>query len=125
MYGDINGMFCCCGCQLLQGTYPHRRDALRYAQENSIWLAGRSAAILHLRHHKLYGHKFPRRAERQLIKELKEEGEFMVHKFNPSEGTLFTATFAKKPSPWKGPQTKKQKNEYRRVKRMFKSLFTK
>jgi hypothetical protein len=78
LYGNVNGMFCCCGCFLLIGTYPHRRDALRFSQEDSVWLPTRSAAILHLRHHRLYGHKFPARAEKRLIQELKEEGEFMT-----------------------------------------------
>jgi hypothetical protein len=72
MYGDVNGQFCCCGCKML------RRTNMRFAQENSVWLPTRSAAILHLRHHRLLGHKFPRRAERRLMQELKEQGEFLL-----------------------------------------------
>jgi hypothetical protein len=67
LYGDCNGMFCCCGCKLL--------STVGNARENSVWLLDRSAAILHLRHHRLYGHKFPRRAERLLMVELRDEGE--------------------------------------------------
>lgn len=70
LYGDCNGMFCCCGCKLIQ-TVGNNRIV-------SIWLADRTAAILHLRHHRLAGHKFPRRAERRLMLELKKEGERFI-----------------------------------------------
>jgi len=83
LYGDVNGMFCCCGCQLLCGSYPHRRDKLKYRQEDSVWLPDRSAAILHLRHHRLYGHAFPKYAEKRLIEELKESGEKLTGKKIP------------------------------------------
>jgi hypothetical protein len=39
-------------------------------------LTTRSAAILHLRHHKLYGHKVPGYAEKILLTELKTIGEY-------------------------------------------------
>ena len=123
LYGDVNGMFCCCGCQLLVGTFPHRRDRLRYAQTNSVWLSTRSEAILHLRHHKLHGHKFPRRVERTLLRELKEEGEYMIDTSKATQGNLFTATVADKSSPWKGPMTKEKRNEIRRLKRYFEKTF--
>jgi hypothetical protein len=67
----------CMGCTLLQGdrysggpNYP-----MKYAQENTVELTTRSAAILHLRHHKLMGHNFPCYAMKRLMAELRTEGE--------------------------------------------------
>jgi hypothetical protein len=70
---DVKGKFCCCGCALIQGLGG--RGGLRIAQESSVWMDTRSAAILHLRHHRLAGHKFPASAEQRLMRELRYYGE--------------------------------------------------
>lgn len=135
MYGDVNGMFCCCGCPLLQGTKgKNHKDKLRYAEENSVWLSSRSAAILHLRHHRLVGHKFPRRAERLLLQELKEEGEYMVGQCKKSSDInddfafdsdhLFRACIRPEPKPWK-KRTREQINAGRRNVRSITKAFQK
>ena len=67
LYGDVCGMFVCCGCKLLGVG----KDGYR----GSIYMLTRSQAILHLKHHRLVDHKFPRRAAQRLRQELKEEGE--------------------------------------------------
>lgn len=70
MYGDVNGNFCCCGCRMLR--------EMKNSQEVSVWLPSRSAALLHLEHHRLLGHRFPARATSELRRELIEEGEYLV-----------------------------------------------
>lgn len=64
-------------------------------------LHSKSAAILHLRHHRLFGHKFPRRAEQKLMQELREEGEHFIGRFSRKGDRPFVAVLSSAPKPWK------------------------
>ena len=70
LYGDVNGFFCCCGCKML------RRSPL--TQTTSVWMLTRSEVLLHLELHRLKGHKFPKYVEKNIRKELREQGETFV-----------------------------------------------
>lgn len=60
-------MFVCCGCKLTEA------DEVGYKKD--LYMLTRTQTLLHLKHHRLVGHKFPRRAEQMLRQELKTEGE--------------------------------------------------
>ena len=67
LFHNIGGFIECCSCKLL--------SSVRHKQDWSVRFNTRSSAILHLRHHRLAGDKFPAQVEKTLLKELRVVGD--------------------------------------------------